>query len=148
MHLHPINGAAQRVGADETAFGHRDKMFSPVIAGIWDDPAENEEDDRSEDGPLEDRVLEAAQAAIPADLLKRLQEERATRLRSSSASKQGTTQKAQNLSHPSWTDRKAAGPRGACSPGSWSNLTSSGNSVSTARRRAPGSMRLTSSGSR
>lgn len=42
MHLHPINGAAQRVGADETAFGHRDKMFSPVIAGIWDDPAENE----------------------------------------------------------------------------------------------------------
>lgn len=42
MHLHPINGAAQRVGPDETAFGHRDKMFSPVIAGIWDDPAENE----------------------------------------------------------------------------------------------------------
>lgn len=42
MHLHPINGAAQRVGADETAFGHRDKNFSPVIAGIWDDPADNE----------------------------------------------------------------------------------------------------------
>ncbi|HET6593519.1 MAG TPA: FAD-binding oxidoreductase, partial [Xanthomonadales bacterium] len=42
MHLHPINGAAQRVGADETAFGHRDKAFAPVIAGIWDDPAENE----------------------------------------------------------------------------------------------------------
>jgi FAD/FMN-containing dehydrogenase len=42
MHLHPINGAAQRVGADETAFGHRDKSFSPVIAGIWDDPADNE----------------------------------------------------------------------------------------------------------
>ena len=42
MHLHPINGAAQRVGADETAFGHRDKNFSPVIAGIWSDPADNE----------------------------------------------------------------------------------------------------------
>ena len=42
MHLHPINGAAQRVGADETGFGHRDKTFSPVIAGIWDDPADNE----------------------------------------------------------------------------------------------------------
>mgnify|MGYP000138230323 CR=1 FL=1 len=42
MHLHPINGAAQRVGADETAFGHRDKTFSPVIAGIWDDPADSE----------------------------------------------------------------------------------------------------------
>jgi FAD/FMN-containing dehydrogenase len=42
MHLHPINGAAQRVGADETAFGHRDKAFSPVVAGIWDDPADND----------------------------------------------------------------------------------------------------------
>jgi FAD/FMN-containing dehydrogenase len=42
MHLHPINGAAQRVGPDETAFGHRDKNFSPVIVGIWDDPAEND----------------------------------------------------------------------------------------------------------
>lgn len=42
MHLHPINGAAQRVGPDDTAFGHRDKSFSPVIVGIWDDPAENE----------------------------------------------------------------------------------------------------------
>jgi FAD/FMN-containing dehydrogenase len=42
MHLHPINGAAQRVGADETAFGHRDKNFAPVIVGVWDDPADNE----------------------------------------------------------------------------------------------------------
>ena len=42
MHLHPINGAAQRVGAAETAFGHRDKSFAPVIAGIWSDPADNE----------------------------------------------------------------------------------------------------------
>ena len=39
MHLHSINGAPQRVGADETAFGHRDKSFAPVIVGIWDDPA-------------------------------------------------------------------------------------------------------------
>ncbi|MCV2490975.1 FAD-binding oxidoreductase [Geodermatophilus sp. YIM 151500] len=42
MHLHAINGAAQRVGADETAFGHRDKSFSPVIVGMWPDPADNE----------------------------------------------------------------------------------------------------------
>ena len=42
MHLHPINGAAQRVGADETAFGHRDKNFAPVIVGIWPDPNDNE----------------------------------------------------------------------------------------------------------
>lgn len=42
MHLHPINGAAHRVGADETAFGHRDKNFSPVVVGIWTDPSEDE----------------------------------------------------------------------------------------------------------
>ncbi len=42
MHLHPINGAAQRVGADETAFGHRDKSFAPVIVGIWPDRADDE----------------------------------------------------------------------------------------------------------
>ncbi|MFE3452576.1 FAD-binding oxidoreductase [Nonomuraea sp. NPDC059194] len=42
MHLHPINGAAQRVGADETAFGHRDKSFAPVIVGVWPDPDDDE----------------------------------------------------------------------------------------------------------
>jgi len=42
MHLYSINGAAQRVGSDETAFGHRDKNFAPVIAGMWPDPADNE----------------------------------------------------------------------------------------------------------
>ncbi|MGJ4928939.1 magnesium chelatase subunit D [Bradyrhizobium sp. HKCCYLS2038] len=63
------------------------------------DQAESEED-RSNDGPLEDRVLEAAQAAIPADLLKRLQDERAMRMRSSSASKQGTAQKAPKRGRP------------------------------------------------
>ena len=42
MHIYPINGAAQRVSADETAFGHRDATFAPVIAGMWPDPAQNE----------------------------------------------------------------------------------------------------------
>jgi FAD/FMN-containing dehydrogenase len=42
MHLQLINGAAQRVGADETAFGHRDKSFVPLILGIWPDLADNE----------------------------------------------------------------------------------------------------------
>jgi FAD/FMN-containing dehydrogenase len=42
MHIHAINGAAKRVGADETAFGHRDKNLAPVIVGIWDDPADSE----------------------------------------------------------------------------------------------------------
>jgi len=42
MRLQPINGAAQRVGADETAFGHRDKRFVPLILGIWPDPSDDE----------------------------------------------------------------------------------------------------------
>jgi hypothetical protein len=42
MHFHPINGAAHRVGTNETAFGHRDKNFAPVIVGIWSNPADNE----------------------------------------------------------------------------------------------------------
>ena len=41
VHLYPINGAVQRVAADETAFAFRDVDFSPVIAGMWDDPADN-----------------------------------------------------------------------------------------------------------
>jgi FAD/FMN-containing dehydrogenase len=43
VHLYPINGAVQRVGPAETAFAHRDASFSPVIAGMWDDPADNEQ---------------------------------------------------------------------------------------------------------
>jgi FAD/FMN-containing dehydrogenase len=42
VHLYPIDGAVQRVGADETAFAYRDVGFSPVIAGMWPDPADNE----------------------------------------------------------------------------------------------------------
>jgi FAD/FMN-containing dehydrogenase len=40
MHMYPINGAVQRIGADETAFGHRDKAFASVIVGAWPDPAD------------------------------------------------------------------------------------------------------------
>ncbi len=43
VHLYPINGAVQRVGVDETAFAYRDVSFSPVIAGMWEDPADNEQ---------------------------------------------------------------------------------------------------------
>ena len=43
MHIYPINGAAQRVGPEDSAFGHRDASFAPVIAGMWPDPAQNEE---------------------------------------------------------------------------------------------------------
>lgn len=42
MHIYPINGAVHRVGPEATAFGHRDKTFATVIAGMWPDPADNE----------------------------------------------------------------------------------------------------------
>jgi FAD/FMN-containing dehydrogenase len=42
VHLYPIDGAVQDVAADATAFGHRDASYSPVIAGMWPDPADNE----------------------------------------------------------------------------------------------------------
>ena len=42
VHIYPINGACHRVGPDETAFGHRDAHFAPVIAGMWPDQADND----------------------------------------------------------------------------------------------------------
>jgi FAD/FMN-containing dehydrogenase len=42
MHLYPINGAAQRVAPDATAFAYRDATFATVIAGMWPDPADND----------------------------------------------------------------------------------------------------------
>ena len=42
VHLYPINGAVQRVGATDTAFAYRDVDYSPVIAGMWENPADNE----------------------------------------------------------------------------------------------------------
>jgi FAD/FMN-containing dehydrogenase len=42
MHIYPINGAAHRVGPDETAFAYRDANFATVIAGMWPDPAQND----------------------------------------------------------------------------------------------------------
>jgi Berberine and berberine like len=42
VHLYPINGAVQRVGTSDTAFAYRDVDFAPVIAGMWDNPADNE----------------------------------------------------------------------------------------------------------
>jgi FAD/FMN-containing dehydrogenase len=41
MHMYPINGAVNRVGADETAFAYRDVNFACVIAGMWPEPADN-----------------------------------------------------------------------------------------------------------
>ena len=39
MHLYPLNGAAQRVGKNETAYSYRDALFSEVIVGVDPDPA-------------------------------------------------------------------------------------------------------------
>ncbi|HEY9441112.1 MAG TPA: FAD-binding oxidoreductase [Streptomyces sp.] len=39
MHLYPVDGAAARVGPDDTAWAYRDALWSGVIAGIDPDPA-------------------------------------------------------------------------------------------------------------
>ncbi|MFF3395607.1 FAD-binding oxidoreductase [Streptomyces sp. NPDC002669] len=38
MHLYPVDGAAHRVGPDDTAWAYRDAVWSGVIAGIDPDP--------------------------------------------------------------------------------------------------------------
>jgi FAD/FMN-containing dehydrogenase len=46
MHLYSINGAVQRVSSEATAFAHRDVTFAINIAGMWPDPAQNEDNIR------------------------------------------------------------------------------------------------------
>ena len=43
VHIYPINGACHRVEPDATAFAYRDATFATVIAGMWPDPADNED---------------------------------------------------------------------------------------------------------
>jgi FAD/FMN-containing dehydrogenase len=43
MHLYPINGAAHRVGATDTAFAYRNATFATVIVCAWSDPAVDKE---------------------------------------------------------------------------------------------------------
>ncbi|MGH3146526.1 MAG: FAD-binding oxidoreductase [Rubrobacter sp.] len=42
MHLYPVDGAAHRVGNDDTAFSYREARWSAVYAGIDPDPANKE----------------------------------------------------------------------------------------------------------
>ena len=42
MHLYPINGAAGRVGEDETPWAYRDANWAEVIVGVSPDPADAE----------------------------------------------------------------------------------------------------------
>lgn len=46
VHIYPINGACHRTAPDATAFVHRDATFATVIAGMWPDPAENDDNVR------------------------------------------------------------------------------------------------------
>jgi FAD/FMN-containing dehydrogenase len=43
VHIYPINGAVHRVPSDATAFAYRDANFATVIAGMWPDPSDNEQ---------------------------------------------------------------------------------------------------------
>ncbi|HYW44233.1 MAG TPA: FAD-binding oxidoreductase [Bryobacteraceae bacterium] len=42
MHLYPVNGAAQRVGKNDTAYSFREALFAEVIVGVDPDPANRE----------------------------------------------------------------------------------------------------------
>jgi FAD/FMN-containing dehydrogenase len=42
MHLYPVNGAAQRVGKNDTAYSFREALFAEVIVGVDPDPANND----------------------------------------------------------------------------------------------------------
>ena len=42
MHLYPVNGAAQRVGKNDTAYSFREALFAEVIVGVDPDPANTE----------------------------------------------------------------------------------------------------------
>ena len=43
MHIYPINGACHGVAPDATAFAYRDASFATVIAGMWPDAADDEQ---------------------------------------------------------------------------------------------------------
>ncbi|MFK7600943.1 FAD-binding oxidoreductase [Deinococcus sp. SM5_A1] len=57
MHLYPINGAAQRVGQDETAWSYRDATWGMVIVGV--DP------DRANAGTIKDWCVNYWEAVHP-----------------------------------------------------------------------------------
>jgi FAD/FMN-containing dehydrogenase len=45
-HFYLIDGAVQRVPQEDTAFAYRNVSFAPVIAGMWNDPADNDANTR------------------------------------------------------------------------------------------------------
>lgn len=43
MHLYPINGAAHRIGNNDTAWSYRDATWAQVIVGVDPDPANKDQ---------------------------------------------------------------------------------------------------------
>jgi FAD/FMN-containing dehydrogenase len=43
MHLYPVNGAAHRVGKDDTPWAYRDALWSQVIVGVDPHPANKDQ---------------------------------------------------------------------------------------------------------
>jgi hypothetical protein len=52
MHLHPINGAARKVAASDTAFSYQDTKWAEVIIGVDPEPANKRPDRRVGQEPL------------------------------------------------------------------------------------------------
>lgn len=73
------------------------------------EPGQAEDERREEDAPLDDVVLEAARAAIPPDLLKRLQEGALGRPRGTSTGKQETSKTGPRHGRPIGTRRGELG---------------------------------------
>ena len=63
MHLYPINGAAQRVGKDDTAWSYRDATWAEVIVGVDPDPANKDAHHRLGQGVLGRRCIPTRPAA-------------------------------------------------------------------------------------
>jgi FAD/FMN-containing dehydrogenase len=40
MHIYPVDGAAGRVGKNDTAYSYREAKYSTVIAAVYEDPAD------------------------------------------------------------------------------------------------------------
>ena len=76
------------------------EQSEPEPAPQDDGESQDDEDHCHDDSPLQDRVLQAAQAAIPPDLLKRLQDGGVSRQRHASAGRQGLAQKAPPRGRP------------------------------------------------
>ena len=75
MHFYPCDGAASRVGNDETAWGYRDAKWSQVVAGVSPDAGR-----RGAHHDVDEGVLRRAQAVRDGRRLLELRDGRADRV--------------------------------------------------------------------